>query len=366
VRDFRLVLFLTSAPITMSQQSAVSSTSTGSFLARAQFAQARRKLFALRLSEDTKIDKAFAREWVELFGKAMVRLFLFVSFRVYRLWPFSKKGDLAIYAGELGAVLEDDTELHSLLDDGRNLVIPFATSDWSKLSPDIVQGVDELVRGLAPGVTLGEAFPEFLPSAVPSSALAVSQPVLAAAPSASSSSASAPSPVMAPPMSSEPSTGSSNAGPSAPESDPAITARPLRPLPRATHRQVGASSSEDAPLPLSTASATVSRTAVPPRPIRVVVPSVPVPSAPVVDSASTAASTRAAKKRAAAGPPVESLPAGWISCTRCRRQKKGCHPAKEADPPFSSCELCLKSKVACTRATGPAGASCFCSFYLFC
>jgi len=26
-----------------------------------------------------------------------------------------------------------------LLDDGHNLVIPFATSDWSKLSPDIVQ-----------------------------------------------------------------------------------------------------------------------------------------------------------------------------------------------------------------------------------
>jgi len=67
----------------MSQQSAVSSTSTGSFLARAQFAQARRKLFALRLSEDTKIDKAFAREWVELFGKAMVRRFLFVSFCAY-------------------------------------------------------------------------------------------------------------------------------------------------------------------------------------------------------------------------------------------------------------------------------------------
>ena len=349
----------------MLQQSAASSTSTGSFLARAQFAQARRKLFALRLSEDSKVDKTSAREWVGLFGKAMVHLLFPSSSRALTL-AFSKQGDLAIYAGELGAVLEDDTELHSLLDDGHNLVIPFATSDWSKLSPDIVQGVDKLVRGLVPGVTLGEAFPEFLPSAVPSSALAVSQPVLAAAPSASSSSASAPSPVMAPPMSSEPSTGSSNAGPSAPESDPVITARPLRPLPWATHRQVGASSSEDAPLPLSTASATVSRTAVPPRPIRVVVPSVPAPSAPMVDSASTAASTRAAKKWAAAGPPVESLPAGWISCTRCRRQKKGCHPAKEADPPFSSCELCLKSKVACTRATGPAGASCFCSFYLFC
>ena len=34
-----------------------------------------------------------------------------------------QKGDLAIYAGELGAVLEDDAELHSLLDDGRNLII---------------------------------------------------------------------------------------------------------------------------------------------------------------------------------------------------------------------------------------------------
>src|SRR5882757_6526501 len=138
----------------MSQQSATSSTSTGSFLARAQFVQARRKLFALRLSEDSKVDKTSAREWVGLFGKAMVRLLFPSSSRALTL-AFSKQGDLAIYAGELGAVLEDDTELHSLLDDGRNLVIPFATSDWSKLSPDIVQGVDELVCGLAPGVTLG-------------------------------------------------------------------------------------------------------------------------------------------------------------------------------------------------------------------
>ena len=66
----------------MLQQSATSSTSTGSFLAHAQFAQARRKLFALRLSEDSKVDKPFAREWVALFGKAMVRRFLFLLLRM--------------------------------------------------------------------------------------------------------------------------------------------------------------------------------------------------------------------------------------------------------------------------------------------
>src|SRR5882757_4704522 len=222
----------------MSQQSATSSTSTGSFLARAQFVQARRKLFALRLSEDSKVDKTSAQEWVGLFGKAMVRLLFPSSSRALTL-AFSKQGDLAIYARELGAVLEDDTELHSLLDDGRNLVIPFATSDWSKLSPDIVQGVDELVRSLAPGVTLGEAFPEFMPSVPLVIAPSASQASVASVPSGSAS--SVPSPVVAPPMSSDPSTGSSNAGPSAPESDPAITARPLRPLPRVSSCQVRAS-----------------------------------------------------------------------------------------------------------------------------
>jgi len=61
----------------MSQQSATSSTLTGSFLARAQFMQAHRKLFALQLSEDSKVDKTSAREWVGLFGKAMALLFSF-------------------------------------------------------------------------------------------------------------------------------------------------------------------------------------------------------------------------------------------------------------------------------------------------
>ena len=49
--------------------------------------------------------------------------------------------------------------MQALLDHARNVTIVFATAEWIELFPDFVKGVEEVLRKLAPGETLGSAFP---------------------------------------------------------------------------------------------------------------------------------------------------------------------------------------------------------------
>lgn len=60
----------------------------------------------------------------------------------------------------------EDSEVQALLDHARNVTIIFATVEWIELYPDFVKGVEEVLRKLAPGETLGSAFP--LDSSAPS------------------------------------------------------------------------------------------------------------------------------------------------------------------------------------------------------
>jgi hypothetical protein len=235
--------------------------------------------------------------------------------------------------------------MRSLLIAARDVVLPFATSDWVDLVPNLLQGVDRIVGGLAPGVTLGDKYP---------GVLAAGRVARSPAPSSQSSPASlAPptlSPVEAPPMSSEPSTGSSSAGPPGVVPDDGPTARPTRPLPRASYRQVVRTSSfEDAPpppaaIPQIVVSRVASRAAA-------VEPSAPAPIVAVVPTG-PAAATRSSTKRAAVEPSPPVPPVKWRRCVRCAENKKGCSPSEKADPPYSACTLCVVGGNPCVPGNG--------------
>jgi hypothetical protein len=54
---------------------------------------------------------------------------------------------------------EEDIEVRTLLGNVRIATIKFATAEWIGLSPDLVIGLEESLRKLAPGETLGGAIP---------------------------------------------------------------------------------------------------------------------------------------------------------------------------------------------------------------
>ena len=49
--------------------------------------------------------------------------------------------------------------MRDLLERVRSELIPFSTAEWVDLAPDVVAGLEDTVRELQPGVTLGMAFP---------------------------------------------------------------------------------------------------------------------------------------------------------------------------------------------------------------
>ena len=218
----------------------------------------------------------------------------------------------------------------------RDRLVSFATSEWLQLAPRLVSGVEGVVRGLDPGVSLGESIPD-LRLAGPGAE--------SPAPSASPSS---PQPAVVP--SRQPSASStrswnithfseeSASSPVVQEPDTGPTARPSRPMPRVTYLRRLASSPESAP----------ARSTAP-----LVVPQILVPAPTVATPAPSVASTRSSKKRSAVGISSGDRPSDWTACTHCKQQKKGCSPAKEANPPFSACTLCLRSKTACVREKAP-------------
>jgi hypothetical protein len=244
------------------------------------------------------------------------------------------------------------------------------TSEWLSISPDLVRGIENQLRALGPGMSLGEMFPAMMPPAPPvqlplaepaapvdspSSGSASPSPapslVLPFAPSPvvapplsstpSASPLSVPSPVLPPPLSATPSGSSGHSGPLERDSDVEVVARPSRPLPRSTYRtRRVASSPEDAPSPTD---ASIAFQELPE--IRL---SSPVPVKASDLPSTPAASTRSTRKRSAAELAPEDPPAkGRKPCVSCKRLKKGCVPDKRAKPPYSSCTLCLNSGRKC-------------------
>ena len=62
--------------------------------------------------------------------------------------------------------------MRELLERVRSEMITFATAEWVDLAPDVVDGLEDTVRELQPGVTLGMAYPPS-PPALPTPAAVV-------------------------------------------------------------------------------------------------------------------------------------------------------------------------------------------------
>jgi len=58
-----------------------------------------------------------------------------------------------------GLVLENDSELRSLLSFAQDRLVLFAMSEWLTIVPDLVKGVEGVLQGLEPETTLGDVFP---------------------------------------------------------------------------------------------------------------------------------------------------------------------------------------------------------------
>ena len=199
------------------------------------------------------------------------------------------------------------TVLVSAKDRARAILPPYATSDWVDLAPYIIISLEDLVKALPSGKSLGEELPEVIqldskvrapaPSSVPLpglllavgpvtytsfSGLLVSQPSLVNAASKSS-------------------------------------ARPTHPLPTAHYCKSTGSS----PLLLSEALASSSPS---------VVEEALASSPPII--------TRSAKKKAAAI--ARHTNKEWITCSKCKGRKLRCDPPSGTGLAPNSCLNCAK------------------------
>jgi hypothetical protein len=143
--------------------------------------------------------------------------------------------------------LTGDSEVDELLDFARGNIIHHATSEWLELAPALLDSVQDTVRKLGHGITLGDAYSHLL-------SWSTQQDPVAAAPQ-SSAQPSVPSPAIIPPPSRLPSSGSgiSRPVPSGPDARPAT--RPTKPLPRSAHRRAGHSSTAASSRPRTEAAA---------------------------------------------------------------------------------------------------------------
>jgi hypothetical protein len=252
----------------------------------------------------------------------------------------------------------------------RNVLVP---SGWLPVAPDLVRGVENQLRALTPGVSLGETFPSLLPAVPPVQPLLAEPATPADSPLSESSTSpspvpslvlpsalspvvvpplssmpsalplSVPSPVLAPPLSATTSGSSGCSGPLSRDSDIEVVAHPSHPLPRMTYRtRRVASSPEGAP-----ASATAATTF---QALPEILLSSPVPARASDLPSMPAASTQSTRKRSAAEmAPDDHAPKNWKPCASCKRLKKGCVPDKGAKPPYSACTLCLSGGKTCER-----------------
>ena len=150
-----------------------------------------------------------------------------------------------------------------------------------------------------------------------------------------------------------------------PISDDIPTARPSHPLSQPRIKQLCATSGEGDPPPAAALVIAPKPVVIPSAPAPVITPATPAAPAAPRHTRATAAATPAAAPVAAAAPvPGRSSlkrsatpphPETWATCVRCRSQKKGCMAARDANPPYSACTLCLKSGQPCIRWAKSAG-----------
>ena len=245
--------------------------------------------------------------------------------------------------------------------------MPFATSEWLEIVPALLISVENLVKRLKPGVTVGEAYPHLRGNR----SLEAPSPVL------SPSQASTPSSAAAPPSSSAPSTDSGAARPSPRVSDAGGATRPTRPLPRSGHRWVGdtppasvrfvipsrsriaasTSSSDAGAAPPFSSAATIVPSASSSRPA--------VRSTTASATAPAVSSGRSTRKRSSTVVSPTPRPDGLPACSRCRQKRRRCDLPSGATPPFVTCCHCLKDRATCDIGqAGKAGAS-FLLLFLF-
>jgi hypothetical protein len=112
----------------------------------------------LRFGESlaTPSNQAAASAWITKFGRQMVASFHYSVLSgaecVQRKWS-------RFTGHSLGSSRQSSRRRGIFLDRVRTEMITFATAEWVDLAPDVVTGLEDTVRELQPGITLGAAFP---------------------------------------------------------------------------------------------------------------------------------------------------------------------------------------------------------------
>jgi hypothetical protein len=285
--------------------------------------QTRLQVVGMRRDLDSVSNKAAALEWAMKFVGGLVRNCF--SFFAYRSLTCScLKNGLAALRTSLGLPVGEDRDLKEVLDAARNKLLPFATSDWVAQAPDLVKGLETIVRGLAPGATLGGTFPDTFVEAprVPPPVPRVRLTLPGDSSSSSVPSPSAlPSPSTAPPSSRTPSSGSAPSPLAGPSSGAGPTPRPLRRLP--ARSQPGSQSRRIASSPDD------------------------------VEEVEAGPPARSSVKRPApssfSDSPMVKPPR---PCDRCKHRKKGCSVPSGATSDVT-CALCAQEHAKCTWSTPP-------------
>ena len=251
------------------------------------------------------------------------------------------------FAKEANIHSSGDEELETLDKTVHGAIMPFATSEWLESAPLFVDGVENLLQSLRPGVSLGEAYPQ----------IGFSRPHEAPSLSASSSQSSITSSVLPPPVSRTPSTDSDVPHASQQESDSGGVARPTRPLPKSGHSWSGGrpppSTQVKAHQKIAPSTSSSNAGVVHPSSLAatVVPPVVPsrIEDPPITPATATSATSsgRPSRKRSSTVLAPAPRPAGWVSCSFCKEKRKRCGPPRGVQPPFTSCTTCLIEEVSC-------------------
>ena len=282
---------------------------------------------------------------------------------------------------EAGEEPTDHDDVIDLVAEARRRIGDFATVDWIRFAPDLVRGVEDTLRQLEPGRSLGSLRGSLFNSGIPDSPESAEPPPDSAVPSPSET-------LSVPGMSRSSSSGSSAAHPPQPTSIPpgqaaAKTERPIResarrkvsqPKPSLLVTPPSASVSMPPPgrtSPGRTSPVRISPTSTPAAPV--LAPS-PTHLAPAGSSLSTLPSNT--QDRPAVGaekaptvlmgerPPrhlwraVSSVscilidPLGSslsFQCRRCQDKRVRCVPTSEDTFPYGACYHCTVQKVDCVR-----------------
>ena len=245
--------------------------------------------------------------------------------------------------------------------------MPFTTSEWLAVILALLISVENLVKHLKPGVTIGEAYP----------CLWGNRSLEAPSPVLSPSQASMLSSAAAPPSFSTPLTDSGATCPSPWVLDADGAACPTRPLPRSSHRWVVDTPPTSVQFVMPSRSRIVASTS-----------SLDAGAAPPFSSAATivpsASSSRPMVRSTAAGATASAVssgcsthkhsstvvspmprPEGLPACSHCQQKRRHCDLPSGATPPFVACCHCLKDCATCDIGQASKADALFLLLFLF-